>query len=94
MKKPIIITIDGPAGAGKSTIAKLIAAKLGFHYLDTGALYRAITLKALQNKISFSDKRAIAGLVASSDIKILGPSLRLAVPPRTAGRSTAIYRRQ
>ncbi|MFA5276757.1 MAG: (d)CMP kinase, partial [Candidatus Omnitrophota bacterium] len=43
----MIIAIDGPAGAGKSTIAKLIAQKLGFLYIDTGAMYRALTLKAL-----------------------------------------------
>lgn len=49
MKKNIIVTIDGPAGSGKSTSAKLIAKKLGFTYLDTGAMYRAITFLALAN---------------------------------------------
>ncbi len=43
----MIIAIDGPAGAGKSTVAKMIAQKLGFLYIDTGAMYRALTLKAL-----------------------------------------------
>src|SRR3954469_12183522 len=43
----MIVTIDGPAGAGKSTVAKLIAARLGYVYLDTGALYRAVAWKAL-----------------------------------------------
>jgi CMP/dCMP kinase len=65
----VIITIDGPAGAGKSTIAKLLAQRLSFHYLDTGALYRAITLKTIRKKIKFSDKRAIAKLVLNSTIK-------------------------
>ena len=46
------IAIDGPSGAGKSTIAKLLALKLGFVYVDTGAMYRAITLKALELKLS------------------------------------------
>ena len=68
---PIVITIDGPAGAGKSTMAKILAQKLSFHYLDTGALYRAITLKALQNKIRFFNKYAVAKLVSNSDIKFI-----------------------
>ncbi len=48
MSDNFIIAIDGPAGAGKSTIAKIVAAKLGFSYIDTGAMYRAIALKALE----------------------------------------------
>ncbi|MFA7284118.1 MAG: (d)CMP kinase, partial [Candidatus Omnitrophota bacterium] len=43
----MIVAIDGPAGAGKSTVAKILAKKLGFLYIDTGAMYRALTLKAL-----------------------------------------------
>jgi len=75
MKKPVIITIDGPAGAGKSTIAKMLARKLAFHYLDTGALYRAMTWKALQNKIlPEGSESAVAGLVRKSDIKLRQPS--------------------
>ncbi|HHU55444.1 MAG TPA: (d)CMP kinase [Acholeplasmataceae bacterium] len=50
------IAIDGPAGAGKSTIAKMLASKLGFDYLDTGAMYRAVTLKALQLKINLENE--------------------------------------
>jgi cytidylate kinase len=52
------IAIDGPAGAGKSTIAKLVASELGFIYIDTGAMYRAITLKALRLKIDVTDEDA------------------------------------
>ncbi|MDI6732631.1 MAG: (d)CMP kinase [Planctomycetota bacterium] len=70
MKKPIIITIDGPAGAGKSTIAKLLADKLSFHYLDTGALYRAITLKTLRENILLSNEQAIIRLLSQSSIEI------------------------
>ncbi len=51
----MIIAIDGPAGAGKSTVAKIIAKKLGFLYIDTGALYRALTLKVLETKIDIKD---------------------------------------
>ncbi|MCH3951113.1 MAG: (d)CMP kinase [Acidaminococcus sp.] len=53
--KQIIIAIDGPAGAGKSTIAKKVAAKLGYAYIDTGAMYRAVTLCFLQSGAPFSE---------------------------------------
>ena len=46
--KPLIVAIDGPAGAGKSTIARALARKLGFTYIDTGAMYRAVALAALR----------------------------------------------
>ena len=52
----IIIAVDGPAGAGKSTIAKLIAEKLNINYIDTGAMYRAITYKCLQNNIDINNE--------------------------------------
>jgi cytidylate kinase len=55
----MIIAIDGPAGAGKSTAARMIAQKLGFLYVDTGAIYRALTLKVLEKKISVGDTAAI-----------------------------------
>lgn len=54
---PITITIDGPAGAGKSTTARRVAEKLGYVYIDTGAMYRAVTLAALRANISFEDKQ-------------------------------------
>ena len=50
----MIIAIDGPAGSGKSTIAKKLAEELDFVYLDTGAMYRLVTLKALNEKVSFN----------------------------------------
>jgi len=59
----MIVAIDGPAGAGKSTIARMIAQKMGFLYIDTGAMYRALTLKALENKIDLGDS---AGLVETA----------------------------
>ena len=58
----MIITIDGPAGSGKSTAACQLAAKLKIAYLDTGATYRAVTLKALAAGIDLEDERAIVQL--------------------------------
>lgn len=59
MSKKIIIAIDGPAGSGKSTAAKNLAKKLGFTYLDTGAMYRAITFLALRNGVSDNRDKVI-----------------------------------
>lgn len=75
MKKTIQIAIDGPAGAGKSTIAKIVAEKLGFTYIDTGAMYRAITYKALQQDVSLADEAALSELLRQSTIT-LKPSER------------------
>ncbi len=68
MANKILVAIDGPAGSGKSTVAKELAAKLKIPYLDTGAMYRAVTYLALSKKIKLTDKAAIAKL--SSTIKI------------------------
>jgi CMP/dCMP kinase len=64
----VIIAIDGPAGVGKSTAAKLLAAKLGFLYLDTGALYRAIAWKVLQAGIQPTDNEQVAGLLQTTSL--------------------------
>jgi cytidylate kinase len=63
-----VIAIDGPAASGKSTTAKLVARKLGFLYLDTGAMYRAITLKALENGVDVNDEDGLERLAAGSTI--------------------------
>src|ERR1039457_3641064 len=63
-----VITLDGPAGAGKSTVAKTLAVKLGISYLDTGAMYRALTLKALRLKMDLSDEQALADLARHTKI--------------------------
>lgn len=59
-----IIAIDGPAGSGKSTTARLLAKRLGFTYLDTGAMYRAVALAALNEGVSFDDAEALAEIAA------------------------------
>ncbi|MBZ0188005.1 MAG: (d)CMP kinase [Candidatus Obscuribacterales bacterium] len=64
------VAIDGPAGAGKSTVAKLLADKLGFLYVDTGAMYRAATWLALEHGIDIDDGEAIARLAGSADIRL------------------------
>lgn len=59
----MIITIDGPAGAGKSSAARLLAARLGFDFLDTGAMYRAVTLAAMRAGLDLDDQAALARLL-------------------------------
>jgi cytidylate kinase len=66
--KHLIITLDGPAGAGKSTVAKGLAKRLGISYLDTGAMYRALTLKALQLKANLEDEEALSQLAKKTII--------------------------
>ena len=66
----LIIAIDGPAGAGKSTIASRLARKLGYANLESGAMYRALALKAIENDISFDDEAALTELAHKSRIKI------------------------
>src|SRR5580698_10353572 len=56
----MIITIDGPAGTGKSTVAHAVAEKLNFDFLDTGAMYRAVALAALRRRVSLEDQRELA----------------------------------
>ncbi len=62
MKKKLLITIDGPAGSGKTTIAKLLAKKLKYRYVDTGALYRAVAFEIIKNKVDIEDKNALSSL--------------------------------
>jgi cytidylate kinase len=68
----MIVTLDGPAGAGKSSAAKALARRLGFDFLDTGAMYRAVTLAALRSGIDLQDQQALARLL---------DDFRLEMPP-------------
>lgn len=68
MKKKIQIAIDGPASAGKSTVAKILAKKNGYIYCDTGAMYRALTLAAINNKIDMDSEEALMSLLSQLSI--------------------------
>jgi CMP/dCMP kinase len=68
--RPVIVTIDGPAGAGKSTVARRLAERLGFRYLDTGAMYRAVTWLALERGIPLEDGAALGRLAAAHPVEL------------------------
>lgn len=65
----MIVTIDGPAGAGKSSVAKQVAAAIGFDFLDTGAMYRAITLAAIRADVDWQDSGALIDLARKTEIE-------------------------
>lgn len=69
MTKGFQVAIDGPASAGKSTVAKLVAQKFGYIYCDTGAMYRAVTLAALQQKIDLSDQVKVAAIAENLPLR-------------------------
>ena len=72
------VAIDGPAGSGKSTVAKLVAERLGFLYIDTGAMYRALTLKAMREGLSLDDEDQIAELLERTRLELKsGPQTRV-----------------
>lgn len=68
----MIITIDGPAGAGKSTAARNLAKRLGFAFLDTGAMYRAVALTCLQRGVDLDDEPAVAALAGTITVSLRG----------------------
>ena len=65
-----VVTIDGPAGAGKSTVARALADRLGWRLLDTGAMYRAVTLAALRRRVDLADEHALAALAESVEVRL------------------------
>lgn len=72
-KKIRAIAIDGPAGSGKSTISRIVAEKLGYIYIDTGAMYRALTLKTMRSGADLSDEKGLIDISHRTDIKLLPP---------------------
>ncbi|WHX99113.1 (d)CMP kinase [Neobacillus sp. DY30] len=70
MKKKLSIAIDGPAAAGKSTVAKVVAEKLSYIYIDTGAMYRALTYKALVNNLNLEDQNSLLDTLLSTKLEL------------------------
>ncbi|GAB3052739.1 (d)CMP kinase [Virgibacillus ainsalahensis] len=66
----LAIAIDGPAAAGKSTVAKMVAEELSYIYIDTGAMYRALTLKAIQNNVDLNNEKSLLELLSKTDIRL------------------------
>jgi cytidylate kinase len=75
--KRVIVAIDGPAGAGKSTIAKRLAERLGFTYIDTGAMYRAVALWAVRQGVDFDDSHRMEQLALASEIELAPGRIQL-----------------
>ncbi len=74
----MIVAIDGPAGAGKSTVARLLARRLGFSYLDTGAMYRAVTWLALERGVPLEDEPGVAALAEAEPVRFRGERVEIA----------------
>src|SRR4029077_14105154 len=66
----VVVAIDGPSGAGKGTVARVVAAELGYRHVDSGAMYRAVGWKALHDGVPLDDEAAVAALAAQSRIEV------------------------
>src|ERR1039458_3259528 len=73
----MIVAIGGPAGAGKSTVARALARRLGYCYLDTGAMYRAVALAGLQAGVDWNRPEQLAELVPTLDLRVAGAKIYL-----------------
>lgn len=74
---PPVIAIDGPSASGKGTVAQAVASALGWHYLDSGVLYRLVALTALRSGTALSDRVALGNIAAGLDAEFLGGEIRL-----------------
>ena len=72
MAEHLIIAIDGPAGAGKTTIGRMLARELGLLYIDTGSMYRAVALAVMESSVNSNDDLAVGSLAARIDIDLAG----------------------
>ncbi len=82
-KQKLIIAIDGPGGSGKSTLARGLSSRLGLLYVDTGAMYRALTWKAIRNKIDFTQEKKLSKIAKESHLELK--------PPETAGGEIKVF---
>jgi cytidylate kinase len=87
MATQLTIAIDGPAGSGKSTVARLVAAMLGYIYLDSGAMYRALALKALECRVDLDDEAALEALARETHIELKPPTAE----QEAAGRKNRVF---
>ncbi len=96
-RNPLVIAVDGPAGSGKSTLASRLAVELGLPYVNTGLMYRAVTLRALKESVSVHDGEALAALARRMDFDldrhVTPPRLLIdGMPPDPALTSTEVER--
>jgi cytidylate kinase len=90
--RSLIIAIDGPSGAGKGTVARAVAARLGYRHIDSGAMYRAVGWKAVRDGVALDDEAAVARMAEQSSIDVAGPITIDGTDITTSIRTPAIDR--